>query len=121
MSIQQAFNNMLMSAQVATGFYAHSPAGKKQAEIRQVKQAIKAENIKADVETATHEADEGIAFEKAYASRTQNIANLKQRLFELNPTEKSYQSYLKAVEEKEQAKAMYKDRKKILKEKGGKK
>lgn len=37
MSIQQAMNNMLFSAQVGAGLYAHSPAGKKQAEIRQLK------------------------------------------------------------------------------------
>ena len=121
MSIQQAFNNMLMSAQVATGFYAHSPEGKKRAEVRQTKKAIRAAEGKADIAAAALEADEGIAFEKEYTFRTKDIANLKQHLFELTPTEKSYQSYLKAVKEKEFAKELYKDRKKFLKEKGGKK
>lgn len=37
MSIQQALNNMLMSAQIGAGFYAHSPAGKTQAEIKKLK------------------------------------------------------------------------------------
>lgn len=121
MSIQQAFNNILMSAQIGAGLYAHSPAGQTTAEIRKVKKAIKAENIKADIETEIHEdADDGF-LEKTYASRTQNIANLKQRLFELNPTEKGYQNYLKAIKEKQFAQEAYNQRKELLKSRGGKK
>lgn len=37
MSIQQAMNNMLMTAQVGAGLYAHSPTGQKQAEYRKTK------------------------------------------------------------------------------------
>ena len=37
MSIQQTLNSMLMSAQIGAGLYAHSPAGQKAAEIKQLK------------------------------------------------------------------------------------
>lgn len=35
-SIQQALNNMLSTAGIAAGFYAHSPEGQKHAELRQL-------------------------------------------------------------------------------------
>ena len=36
-SIQQSFNQMLMSAQIGAGLYAHSPAGQEAAEVRKLK------------------------------------------------------------------------------------
>lgn len=116
MSIQQAMNNMLFSAQVGAGLYAQSPAAKTQAKIKGKEKAIEAEKIKADVETGAHEGDENATFEKTYFARTKKIAKLEEEMFELNPTEKRYQSYLTAVKEKEQAKTAYKDRVKFLKE-----
>lgn len=43
MSIQQATNSVLFSAQVGAGLYAHSPAGKAQAEDKKLSQDIKIE------------------------------------------------------------------------------
>lgn len=118
MSIQQAMNNMLFSAQIGAGLYAQSPAVKNKTKIKEKETAIRAENRKADLETEAlaGEVGKNKNFEKSYYARTKRIAKLHEEMFELNPTEKRYQSYLNAVKEKEEAKKQYKDRVKFLKE-----
>lgn len=72
-SIQQALNNMLSTAGVAAGFYAHSPEGHKRAEIKQLEK----EQSLLDKKVA-----EGI-------SSTEDVrrqAEIADKLFTFNPT-----------------------------------
>ena len=98
MTIQSAVNQMLGSTTIAAGLYAHSPAGKKAAEIRDLKRKEKAENIKADVETEQAEL-RGEDAVVPYAERSKNIADIRKRRFELSPSEDTYKEYRSAQEE----------------------
>lgn len=102
MTIQNAVNQMLGSATIAAGLYAHSPAGKAAAKGRELKQKEKAENIKADIETGIAEESENPnAVTEVYASRARNIANIRKEQFENQPSEEGYRQYLAAKKEAE--------------------
>lgn len=74
-SIQQAMNQMLMTAQWGAGFYAHSPAGQKQAKIR---------GLEKDIRTYNKAIDQGTASSKQYEQR----AAAASQLYELDPSQK---------------------------------
>ena len=99
-SIQQSFNQMLSSAQFATGLYAHSPAGKKQAEISEIKRNLpKVEQARAQ----QSEADlPGKAAEEAYKENLALGEKLSKRLYELQPTEENYRGMIAEAEGREE-------------------
>lgn len=93
-SIQQSFNQMLMSAQIGAGLYAHSSVGKETAEARKL--------IKKDIPKNEKEIEligdnigpkssgsENQAFTEALKKGTEQA----KRLFELKSTEKNFKDY----------------------------
>lgn len=73
MSIQQSLNQMLMTAQIGAGFYAHSPEGQRQAQIKQLEK----EQSLLDKKVA-----EGIST----TEDARRQAEIAEKLFDLNPT-----------------------------------
>lgn len=105
-SIQQSFNQMLMSAQIGAGLYAHSPAGKQQAEIRSIKR--NAPKIAKQVEYASENVSptSSEATDKAYTEAFQKQVEQSKRLFELQPSKENFNEYEQmenALQEWEQA------------------
>lgn len=90
MSIQQSINQMLMTAQVGAGFYAHSPSGQRQAEIKKLERNYKRVHEKED------EWDEPFTPEgEPVQSHLREIQmNTAQRLYELDPSEERYRTLL---------------------------
>lgn len=125
MSIQQAMNSMLFSAQVGAGLYAHSPAGQKQAKLQNLETQEKKLNKTLAIETEAAELDETLTgpIEKVYYEGTKKLENLARERYGLDPSEKGYKNLLDRISEKQYAKQAWEDRKKILKEnkRGGKK
>lgn len=86
MTIQNAVNQILGSATIGAGLYAHSPTGKAKAETRDLTKAYEA------AETHRKEWEEPLAGEEAIAETfTRKQAERAQRLYELNPTEANYE------------------------------
>ena len=87
-SIQQSLNQMLMSAQVGAGFYAHTPAAKQKQEIKNLEkqsQAIeRARDIQIEADIDTPEAN------AIYQENLEQGSRVAQRLFELDPSEQRY-------------------------------
>lgn len=73
-SIQQSFNQMLSSAQLATGLYAHTPMGKQKAEIF---------NLERNIKTYNKAIESGTASSTEYEKRSAAA----QKLYELDPSE----------------------------------
>lgn len=73
MSIQQSLNQMLMTAQIGAGFYAHSPEGQRKAQIKQLEK---------EQSLLDKKVSEGIS--STEDSRRQ--AEIAEKLFNLNPT-----------------------------------
>lgn len=99
-SIQQSLNQMLMSAQVGAGLYAHSPAGKEQAEVSRIKRdlpkVLKAREQQADLDLNSE------AAEKAYRENLDLGTKMSKRLYELRPTEQNYRNMIAEAEGKEE-------------------
>lgn len=86
MTIQNAVNQILGSATIGAGLYAHSPTGKAKTETRELTKAYEA------AETHRKEWEEPLDGEEAIAETfTRKQAERAQRLYELNPTEANYE------------------------------
>jgi hypothetical protein len=99
-SIQQSFNQMLMSAQIGAGLYAHSPAAKQKQEIKNLEkqsQAIeKARDIQIEADVDTPEAN------ALYQENLEQGSRIAQRLFELDPSKQRYENVRAEREGKEE-------------------
>lgn len=103
-SIQQSFNQMLMSAQIGAGLYAQSPAGKEKAELRAAEKnaekagkktteaAIAAFKNEEDLNKSIFESPIGETIETFGAQEIQS----REKLFKLDPSDKNYQAYITA-------------------------
>lgn len=130
-SIQQSFNQMLMSAQIGAGLYARSPAGQEAAEVRKLQK--NAPKIQKQIElTGENVGPEPSASDEAFTEAFKAGTKQSKRLFELRPTEKNLTEYkemsdtleewedaLKSSQEKRQQtlanqKAALENRKKLL-------
>lgn len=101
-SIQQSFNQMLMSAQIGAGLYAHSPAGQEAAEVRKLQRTEP--KIQKQIELAGEKIgpESSAESEKAFTEVFKTSVQQSKRLFELRPTEKNlaeYQQMSEALEE----------------------
>ena len=97
-SIQQSFNQMLMSAQFGAGLYAHSPAGKRMAEVRDIGTEQKVLTKRALIE------GEGDISPKTY----EKLGELEDKKFNLTGREKYFNKavnyYEKQIEAEESLK-----------------
>lgn len=127
MSIQQAMNNMLMSAQFGAGLYAHSPAGKTQAEVYNLKKEksfLEKEQQevykKLDEEIKKNPNDDFYSTMKAKAEAgyAQKFEDIALKIHKQKPTTKSFESLQEAVANKNEKKQSFEDRIKILKAAG---
>lgn len=92
-SIQQSLNQALYQGTIGVHIYAQSPAAKLKALV-QKKQSL--ENL-ADIETEV--AEKYGEADVAYQERAQDIAKTAKEIYTLNPTEKAYTSYQRALDE----------------------
>lgn len=93
-SIQQAMNQMLSTAGIAAGFYAHSPEGQRRAEIKQTKKAYnQVEELSPQWEEPTN-TTEIEATDEIYEIQ---LARAK-KLYNLDPTNEHYQEWLTNLE-----------------------
>lgn len=91
-SIQQSFNQMLMSAQIGAGLYAHSPAGQEEAEVRKLQRTEP--KIQKQIElTGEKVGPEPSAADEAFTEVFKAGTAQAKRLFELRPTEKNLAEY----------------------------
>ena len=91
-SIQQSFNQILMSAQIGAGLYAHSPAGKEAAELRKLKRDMP--KIEKQIElTGENVSAEPSESDKHFTEAFKAGKEQSKRLFELRPTEKNLKEY----------------------------
>lgn len=99
-SIQQAFNQMLMSAQIGAGLYAHSPKAKQKQEIKNLEkqgQAIeKARDIQIEADVDSPEAN------ALYKENLEQGSRVAQRLFELDPSKERYKNVIAEREGREE-------------------
>lgn len=121
MSIQQSINQMLMSAQIGAGFYAHSPTGQKQAAYKEAKKEFQKTEEKYPQWSEPTTEDEVAIYEQM----SQRQADLASKMYSIKPTETNYEQYKNAlsglterIEGKASLKAGLKERKEIIK--GGK-
>lgn len=109
-SIQQSFNQMLMSAQIGAGLYARSYTGQEQAKLREAKktaqsagerttQAVIAAIPKHDEDKVLTKNDiyEGTFGQTLDESGAREVA-AKKKLFEVNPSKETFTDYQKAKE-----------------------
>lgn len=124
MSIQQAMNNMLFSAQVGAGLYAHSPAGQAQAEVKKLEK--EKSFLKEEQQQVYKTLDEGIKKypqdpfystmkAKAEASYTQKFEDIALRIHKQRPDTKSFESLKEAIANKNEKKQAFEKRKEALK------
>lgn len=91
-SIQQSFNQMLMSAQIGAGLYARSPAGQEAAEVRKLQK--NAPKIQKQIElTGEKVGPESSASDEAFTEAFKAGTKQSKRLFELRPTEENLAEY----------------------------
>lgn len=91
-SIQQSFNQILMSAQIGAGLYAHSPVGKEAAEVRKLKRDMP--KIEKQIElTGEKVGAEPSESDKHFTEAFKAGKEQSKRLFELRPTEKNLKEY----------------------------
>ena len=118
MSIQQALNNMLFTAQVGAGLYAHSPAGKEKTEYRQLEKAYqKTEGTYSQWAEPTTEEEIEI-----YEDKAQVQADIAAKMYSIRPTLENYKRYKETlggltekIESKKSQKEELKNRKENLK------
>ena len=99
-SIQQSLNQMLMSAQLGAGFYAHSPAGKRMAQVRDIETEQKVLTERALVE------GEGDISPKNY----KKLGELEEKKFDLTGKEKYFNKAIKYYEHEVEAEESLKRR-----------
>lgn len=99
-SIQQSLNQMLMSAQVGAGFYAHSPAAQQKMELKQTKEALSktlsSREMQQDIDDPS---------EAATAEYRENLAlgeSLAKKLYSLEPTEENYRAVIAEAQGREE-------------------
>jgi len=91
-SIQQSLNQMLMSAQLGAGLYAHTPAAKSKAEWKNLEKRDEAVQKQLDIvepKVGVEPSEADPVYTKAFKEQT-DIARQK---YELKPTEESYKEY----------------------------
>lgn len=99
-SIQQALNQMLQSAQIGVGLYAHTPEGQKRAEIAGLKKDIpklekmREQQAEADIDTE--------AANKAYGKILSAEEKAHERLYALDPNRKNYKAMLDVAQGREE-------------------
>lgn len=127
MSIQQAMNSMLFSAQIGAGLYAHSSAGKNRAEVKKIKKEksfLEKEQQQLykqlDKEIDKHPQDPFFLTmkDRAEAGYAQKFEDIALRIHKQNPTTKSFKSLQKAVSNKTEKQQAFKDRIELLKASG---
>lgn len=99
-SIQQSFNQMLMSAQLGAGLYSHTPAAKQKAELKQTKEAL-------TKTLASREMQENIDDPSAAATAEyrENLAlgeSLTKKQFALEPTAENYRAVIAEAQGREE-------------------
>ena len=108
MSIQQAMNNMLFSVKVGAGLYAHSPAGNAQAEKHKLKAT--GEKLKREAGYQITGALKDLSDDRVSKEDFEKIENkistyqnkekeIRQKSFEFDPSEKTYNA-LKSLEKR---------------------
>lgn len=99
-SIQQSLNQILATAGVMSGLYAHSPAGQEAAEVSKIKRdlpkVLKAREQQAELDENSE------AAEKAYQENLDLGTKMSKRLYELRPTEENYRSMIAEAEGREE-------------------
>ena len=101
MSIQQVMNNMLMSAQIGAGLYAHSPSGQKQAEYRKTKvdyQKAEAHEVDWRAPKAGEEHISDLLAEQQ-AKRAEKMAMLKPTQENINRATEDREAYENSIED----------------------
>ena len=96
-SIQQSFNQMLMSAQIGAGLCAQSPEGQEAAEVRKLKKNNQKINKQIDFTAEKIELDPSES-DKIFAEALKKGTEQSKRLFELRPTKKNLEEYTKMSE-----------------------
>lgn len=114
MSIQQATNNVLFSAQIGAGLYAHSPAGKAKkedarlaSEVKKIK-TIEESNLKTIKELGMEQFDPKVQEFKQLTQEksAEDIAKLEGARFRNLPSAEAEQRVAQAVERKQALKAL---------------
>lgn len=113
-SIQQAMNQMLATAGVGAGLYAHSPEGQERAHFKQLGKEEKGLRLQSDTLSEALEVAETAAeakkVEKAIAKTEASIADVREKRFKLKPSEKALRSYEEQVQNVRDFKGSFKDR-----------
>lgn len=103
-SIQQSFNQMLMSAQIGAGLYAQTPQAKARAELKAKERAAEKAGEKTteaaaaairneqNLDKSIFESPVGETIETFGAQEVQ----IREELLKADPSDKNYQAYLKA-------------------------
>ena len=92
-SIQQSFNQMLMSAQIGAGLYAHSSVGKEAAEVKKLKKDMPKIEKQMELTGDNIEPESSESEDQAFTEALKKNTEQAKRLFELRPTEKNFKDY----------------------------
>lgn len=93
-SIQQAMNQMLATAGVAAGLYAHSPEGQRKAQIKQTEAAYNKVNDIYDTWAGPLDAAETEIYEKIQQTQLER----SKKLYELDPSEERFKNWKADIE-----------------------
>lgn len=99
-NIQQSLNQMLMSAQVGAGFYAHTPMGQRMGQLKELSR--KEEKINKQIKVEGQEefiGSEWPTVAKNYGRQLGELTDIAKQRYELDPTEKAFQSLLSRQKE----------------------
>lgn len=92
-SIQQSFNQMLMSAQIGAGLYAHSSVGKEAAEARKLKKDMSKNEKQIELTGDNIGPESSESENQAYTETFKAGVEQSKHLFELRPTDKNFKDY----------------------------
>lgn len=91
--IQQAFNQTLMSAQVGTALFAHSPAGQVAAEVHSIKKNMPKTEKQIELASEGVGPNSSEATDRAFTEAFKQGVQESKRLYELRPSEESFSQY----------------------------
>ena len=98
MNIQQSLNQALFQGQIAAGLYAHSPAGKEQAEISRIKKNMPRIQKQIELAGGAVSPESSAATDKAFTEAFQQGTEQSKRLYELAPSKKTFKQYNEMAE-----------------------
>lgn len=94
-SIQQSLNQALYTGTIAAGLYAHSPMGKRMSQLKDLSKREKIINKQIEVEGKEEFiGSEWPTIAKNYGRQLEELTNIAEQRYKLDPTEKAFKSLL---------------------------